>query len=290
MSNNRNILQVTNLSDLKTIVASSMTVIAGFTIKSTPNELKIFIRKFLKRTSESFPYITFVYMDVHESDRGTLSLLKGDDDTYPKVIHIRDGNTILVSVEGAMPQDILDSFNVVKKVYIKEMNDIKEAQSKSKTQSQSKSNTKSNTKSKTGNNNDNRTKSNEESLLSTPERGNLRSNGSTAVIESNRRQVSTSEENDNDNHNNHNNHNNQNIRQKQENQGHSIQEITPEMAKKINMEKIMMLNKVSDKFKIDMIKTIAKRKKIEAIEEKKQSEEKKKNEDGKEYRKKLRKK
>jgi hypothetical protein len=120
-----NILEVENLIDLKTIMQTCMTVVVAFTIDKTPNEMKKIVRKFLKRKSEIFPLITFVYMKVREQDRHTLNILKGTDDQFPMVYHIRKGNEILVNCQGADKQMLNDSFDEVEKYYIDEMMEFK---------------------------------------------------------------------------------------------------------------------------------------------------------------------
>ena len=48
-----NIIEVTNLRDLKTVMMSHVTVVLGLTVPSVHSSLKCMIRKFLKRKSES---------------------------------------------------------------------------------------------------------------------------------------------------------------------------------------------------------------------------------------------
>lgn len=115
-----NIIEVTNTNDFKKVVNSNITVIVGFTLASTPKKLKIFIRKFLKQQSLLLPLITFVYMEVGETER-TISILHGDNDVFPKIYHIRDRDKIMVEVVSATPETIIESFNAVKQLYIDEM-------------------------------------------------------------------------------------------------------------------------------------------------------------------------
>lgn len=124
MSSN-NIFEVAKLEDLKSLMESNITVILGLTCSLTDNKTKIMIRKFLKRKSEQFSLITFIYMEVLEEYRktGSLNILKGDN--YPKVYHIRNSNQLLLSVEDADYDGIYDSFSQVEKYYLKEMEDFK---------------------------------------------------------------------------------------------------------------------------------------------------------------------
>jgi FlaA1/EpsC-like NDP-sugar epimerase len=120
-----NIFEVTNLKDLKTLMESNVTVILGLTCDSVDNKTKVMIRKFLKRKSEQFSLITFIYMDVSEKNRTitTLNILKGDN--YPKVYHIRNNNQVLVSIVDADYEGVYESFSQVEKYYLKEMDDFK---------------------------------------------------------------------------------------------------------------------------------------------------------------------
>lgn len=120
-----NIFEIRKLEDLKYLMETNVTVILGLTCNLTDTKTKIMIRKFLKRKSEQFSLITFIYMDVSEEYRKTCSLniLKGDN--YPKVYHIRNGNQLLVSVENADYEGIYGSFSQVEKYYLKEMDEFK---------------------------------------------------------------------------------------------------------------------------------------------------------------------
>lgn len=124
----RNIYEVTTLEDLKTLMESNVTVILGLTCSNTPNSTKAMIRKFLKRKSEKFHLITFIYMHVSDDHKntGSLNILKGDN--YPKVYHIRNSNQVLVSVEDADYEGIYESFNQVEKYYTKEMEELQNKQ------------------------------------------------------------------------------------------------------------------------------------------------------------------
>lgn len=119
--NRKNIMEVTTLSDLKHVMMSYVTIILGLTLPSTEYETKISVRKFLKRKSEKFPLLTFVYMEVKYNDLDKLNILKSSDDAYPLIYHIRGGNQILVSVSGANEETMYGSFDDVEKYYIEEM-------------------------------------------------------------------------------------------------------------------------------------------------------------------------
>lgn len=203
-----NILEVENLIDLKTIMQTCMTVVVAFTIDKTPNEMKKIVRKFLKRKSEIFPLITFVYMKVQQQDRHTLNILKGTDEQFPMVYHIRKGNEILVNCQGADKQMLNDSFDEVEKYYIDEMMEFK-----------------------------NRLKKQNETDLT-----------------------------------------DQNDEPPQPDDPNTVQPtqpvpLNPELEKKKKLEKLVLLNKTCDDMKIDLIREVAKRKKIEENIEKKKLKE-----------------
>jgi hypothetical protein len=126
-----NIFEVSQLSDLKTLVGSHMTVIIGFTLSETPTKMKIYIRKFLKSKAKLFPSLTFIYMVVSDKDRNKLSILQGDNDVYPKMYHIRDGKNILVEVLSATRETIEESFKSVEEHYIND-NDLSDEEQKMK--------------------------------------------------------------------------------------------------------------------------------------------------------------
>jgi len=62
----RNIHQITEFSQLKKLVSENLTVVIGFTCPSTTKSERIMIKKFLKRKSEHFPLIQFVFMELGE--------------------------------------------------------------------------------------------------------------------------------------------------------------------------------------------------------------------------------
>jgi len=207
-----NILEVVNLIDLKTTMQTCMTVVVAFTIDKTPNEMKKIVRKFLKRKSEIFPLITFVYMKVREQDRHTLNILKGTDDQFPMVYHIRKGNEILVNCQGADKQMLNDSFDEVEKYYIEEMMEFK---------------------------------------------NRLKKQNKTDPTDLN------DDPNPNDN------------LPQPDQPAESTQPVppNPELEKKKKLEKLVLLNKTCDDMKIDLIREVAKRKKIEENIEKKKLKE-----------------
>lgn len=121
-----NIMEVTNLQDLKKLLETNLTVVLGLTTKHTSHSLKIIIRRFLKRKAEKFPLIVFIYMEVSDANRQTLNILQGDIDDYPMVYHIRAANKILCTVKSADETKIYESFANIEQNYIDEMNYIQQ--------------------------------------------------------------------------------------------------------------------------------------------------------------------
>lgn len=119
----QNIHQVADFSQLKQIVTTNMTVIIGMVCYSTSHESKVMIKKFLKRKSELYPLIQFVYMDlsVDQVENASLSIIPNHAEKYPIVHHIRDGNNIVCTVPSAIKEDVYESFEQLAKYYKKEM-------------------------------------------------------------------------------------------------------------------------------------------------------------------------
>ena len=242
-----------------------MTVVIGFTTHCTKPELRVFIRKFLKRKSEKFPQITFVHMVVSDQDRNTLNILKGSLEEYPKIFHIREGNKILISSNAITKETINDSFEHIENLYEGELKNYQKY-------AQNKNNKTNKTKPiVTGSDNDGSVDD-----LDNP------SNGIDCGADGGSNHGADGGSN-------------QGIDSKSDlaidNPQKSLssnQELDPDLEKKKTLEKLVFLNKKSDDLKLNMVKEIAKRKRMEnAIAKKKLAEE---NADsGKEYRKSLRK-
>ena len=72
----QNIMQITNLVDLKYIMSSCVTVIVAFTTPVTSNDLRIFIRTFLKEKSKNTEEImVFVEQDFQKIKEKVNTLL-----------------------------------------------------------------------------------------------------------------------------------------------------------------------------------------------------------------------
>ena len=118
-----NICQVIDLPQLKSIVSSNMTVIIGLVCPNTMNKNKVFIKKFLKRKSEKFPQIQFVFIDLTKEQIANtkLAIVSHDYEDYPLIYHIRDGNKILCEVKQADEISAKESFAEIEPYYKKEM-------------------------------------------------------------------------------------------------------------------------------------------------------------------------
>lgn len=243
-----NIIEVTNLPDLKSIMESNTTVILGVTVSKTPHNQKVIVRRFLKRKSEQFPLITFVYMDLLDQDRNTLNILKGKDADFPKLYHIRDGCDIAVTVTQADEDKMQESFNDVEQIYVKEMKIFQEMMAKK--------NSGVSRPIKTKNPND------------TPISEGYDNCNNSEYDDMKKVKFDFQNENETDK---------------------EKPKINPLFEKKKNLEKLMALNKIYDNMRLDFIKEITKRKKIEVEIEKQKQNDKKKEEDTKKYRKAVRK-
>lgn len=257
-------------------MGSCVTVVAGFTTPDTPNELKVFIRKFLKRKSEKFPLVTFVYMEVSDEDRNTLNILRGDDESYPKMFHFRGGNTIVVAVHGATEETIIGSFNEVEKYYIAEMQEFQK-QSKSKSGVPSKKQMNNSTDERIESNDgvfddeEDHDEDRDEVQDEQPRKGKLQNRNQKQQIPAQMMNAAPDMTNN-----------------QIADQQTSGKQLDPALEKRKNLEKLVLLNKKSDDLKLELVKQVAKRKKMEESLEKKKNAEKK-DTDGKEYRKSLRK-
>jgi len=121
----QNIAEVTHVEGIESLLKNSPTrfIILACTLKSTPNDTKIYIRKWLKTTSKKFSNILFLYFCASTKDLGKMSLLPDDVNGYPFIYHIVDVKNILVKVNNANSETIRDSFDQVKEYYIKDMED-----------------------------------------------------------------------------------------------------------------------------------------------------------------------
>lgn len=262
-----NIMEVTNIDDLKKIMKTCETLVLGFTTPKTPNESKNIVRKFLKRKSEIFRLITFVYMEVSDSDRLVLNILSGPEESFPKMYHIRNGKDILVSVQAANIESINESFKAVEPYYIDEMKNFQKQFAEMRKKQNKKNEKKQNSESVSDNLVDSKSDEPTEELPKVQELPKVKELSKVQELSKTEDQLK---------------------KQKQEQEEplatQQQDKNDPVLEKKMNLEKLVHVNKTYDDMKISLLHNITKRKKIECeINKKKESE--KKNDDGTEYRK-----
>jgi hypothetical protein len=102
--------------------------ILAITFESTPDNMKIYMRRWLKQKSKEFPNIMFAYFCADKNDVKTsnLDLISKDIGGYPYVYHIVDTKKILVKVENVDVESINSSFDTVKHYYIKDLQEHKD--------------------------------------------------------------------------------------------------------------------------------------------------------------------
>lgn len=98
-------------------------VILGLTTDETSHPLKVYIRKWLKKKSKQYKHILFLYCCLEDDELGTLGILDKDKSKYPLIYHIYDVNQIFVKVDKAIPNNINESFDQVKKHYVVKQED-----------------------------------------------------------------------------------------------------------------------------------------------------------------------
>lgn len=132
---NRNIHQITDFSHLKRMVSENLTVIIGFMCPISSKNEKVMVKKFLKRKSELFPLVQFVYMELTDEQIKTtkLDIIDRDPDMYPMIYHIRDGNKVLCEVKAADNDSIYESFDQVAPYYKAEMEEFAKSVEQKKT-------------------------------------------------------------------------------------------------------------------------------------------------------------
>lgn len=299
----KNIYEVTNLTDLRFILESNLTVVLGLTTPGDSTSDKIVIRKFLKRKSEKFPLITFVYMEVSDKNRKALNILNEPFDNYPLVYHIRNGNNVLITIPAANEDTLNKSFAEIEGHYIAEMQEFRK-------QYDGMFKNKKNLGANNDNNNDNGEEiasNNDDDIAfnsnngnngdSNNNNGNVGENnndlegGNKNKIKSNNNSKQNSSSNDSDSNKKKSTvleKNNRDTNMNSNTMTNPDEPIDPALEKKKNLEKLILLNKKHETLKIDLMKEVARRKKIEAKREKKKAATEKKDTDGKEYRKSVR--
>jgi hypothetical protein len=306
----KNIYEVTNLTDLRSILESNLTVVLGLTTPNNSMNEKIIIRKFLKRKSEKFPLITFVYMEVSDKNRKALNILNEPVDKYPLVYHIRNGNNILITIPAANEYSLNESFAEIEGHYIAEMQEFRKQYDemfkgkKTKNTTDDINNGDNNDNNDDNDNNDNN--DNNDDNDNNDNNDNVDNNDNNDNKNEDDKIEDKSEANNNNKYSTESNlkstagnfqpNKNKSLLEKNKQNTNTItnvdlnleEQIDPVLEKKKNLEKLILLNKKNETLKIDLMKEVARRKKIEAKREKKKAATEKKDTDGKEYRKSVR--
>lgn len=106
---------------------TSRFAILVITLESTPENVKVYTRRWLKTKSKQFPNIMFAYFCANKNDVKTsnLDLISKDVNGYPYVYHIVDTKKIFVKVENTTSESINSSFDAVKHYYIKDLQEFR---------------------------------------------------------------------------------------------------------------------------------------------------------------------
>ncbi len=236
----KNIWEVTKFTDLCTLLKSNITVIVGLTLASTKDSDKFMIRKFLKSKAKKFPLITFVYMQVSKEYMGKLKIIPEDKSVYPMLFYIRDGNIVSLYVENVDSYSIHDSFQTLEPYYVKEM---AEFQKKMK-----------DIKDKKNKNDDNDDNNDDDDDQDEEDEEDDKKN--TKNIK-NKEEEDEDEDEEKDN-----NKGDNNVKMKMA-INNTTKPLMPQIEKKKMIEKLVFMNDKYDKMKLDIIKDVQRRKKIE---------------------------
>lgn len=84
-------------------------IVLTMVLLNTEEDLKKDIRRFIKRKSEKYPNIIFLYYAVRDDDFGRISIISKNKKEYPKMCHIYNVTDLLVEVSGIDNVEILKS-------------------------------------------------------------------------------------------------------------------------------------------------------------------------------------
>jgi hypothetical protein len=107
----QNLWQVVNMDDLLYFLRSGKNkiIVLSLVLLNTDEIIKRNIRKFIKRKSEIYTNITFLYYAIRDTDFKRISIISGNKDEYPKMCHIYNVTELLVEVTSIDNIDILES-------------------------------------------------------------------------------------------------------------------------------------------------------------------------------------
>jgi len=118
-----NIFEIKTPDDIEFLLKSSegKFIVLSFTLKNTPIEEKIQIRKWLKVKSNIYSNVMFLYMCVDDDYFGKLSIIKENKDKYPLMYYIFNVNNICLSVDNLDLEGLNESFEKMK-IYLDDTN------------------------------------------------------------------------------------------------------------------------------------------------------------------------
>jgi len=124
-----NLAEVNYAGDILKLLQNNTSrfAILVITLESTPENVKIYTRRWLKTKSKQFPNVMFAYFCASNNDvKGSnIDLISKDVNGYPYIYHIVDTKKIFVKVENANSESINSSFDAVKQYYIKDLQEFR---------------------------------------------------------------------------------------------------------------------------------------------------------------------
>ena len=114
-----NIWEVVCVADLVKILKNSpqQFIIVGIVLETTPKDIQVKIKKFLKAKSQHFVNMKFLFFKANQTDLGKISLLDKDESQYPYIYHIFDTSNIFIKVNCANEQTMIEAFNAGETYY-----------------------------------------------------------------------------------------------------------------------------------------------------------------------------
>lgn len=105
-----NLFQIVNMDDLLYFLrgGKDKLITLSLVLLTTDESIKRMIKKFVKRKSEQYPGVTFLYYAVRKQDFNKISFLTDDLSEYPKMCHIFNITELLMEVRTIDNIDILN--------------------------------------------------------------------------------------------------------------------------------------------------------------------------------------
>ena len=107
-----NLWEVAQVIDVIRILKESQNkfVILFIVLDSTPESMRVFMRKFLKYKSKVYPNMTFLFYKASHKDLGKSILFKKDPSKYPYAYYIWNSDDIYIEIANANEESILKTF------------------------------------------------------------------------------------------------------------------------------------------------------------------------------------